>query len=83
MHITDAILKNFQIHIDRHFKFKPGLNVIIGETGTGKSSIMRSFRLSLNNQPRAGETKYKNRRTKKPIDTTIINNLGNKIILYK
>ena len=33
--------KNFTLFSDASFEFSPGLNVIIGENGTGKSLILK------------------------------------------
>lgn len=49
--ISQLRLINFQIFVDRTFKFYPGTNIIIGENNGGKSSIIRAIYWILNNKP--------------------------------
>ena len=50
--LTDLIIKNFAI-IDRlHVTFKPGFNVLTGETGAGKSIIIDAVGLLLGGRAR-------------------------------
>ena len=44
-------LKRFQKHDDTKLEFSPGLNIIIGETDNGKSSIVRAIRWLIENKP--------------------------------
>lgn len=44
-------IQNFQSHKKSILKFDPGVNVIIGETDSGKSAIIRALRLGIKNKP--------------------------------
>jgi len=52
--IKSLRLKNFQSHKNTFIEFDEGVNVIIGENDSGKSSILRAVNLVINNRP-AGE----------------------------
>lgn len=41
MKITELEIKNFTVFENAKFEFSPGLNVIIGENGTGKSHLLK------------------------------------------
>lgn len=41
MKITELEIKNFTVFEEARFEFSPGLNVIIGENGTGKSHLLK------------------------------------------
>src|ERR1039457_1786331 len=45
--LTDLFIKNFAIIDNLHVSFKPGLNVLTGETGAGKSIIIDAVDLVL------------------------------------
>lgn len=49
--INKLEIKNFQSHKNSVLGFDKGLNVIIGETDTGKSSIIRALKLAIYNKP--------------------------------
>jgi len=49
--IKSIHLTNFQGHEDSKLEFDPGVNVIIGGSDKGKSSIMRAFNWVFNNRP--------------------------------
>jgi exonuclease SbcC len=51
MYIKRAKLKNFQAHTDTLIEFGPGINVIVGNTDVGKSSIIRALRWVMRNYP--------------------------------
>lgn len=40
--LTDLVLKNFTVFSDAHFEFASGLNVIIGENGSGKTHALKA-----------------------------------------
>lgn len=44
-------IKNFQSHKNSELNFIPGVNVIIGNSSSGKSAIMRAFRWVITNKP--------------------------------
>ncbi|MGB3493943.1 MAG: SMC family ATPase, partial [Elainellaceae cyanobacterium] len=43
MRILSVTLKNFKAHGDRHYTFELGTNVICGENGAGKTSILEAI----------------------------------------
>ncbi len=47
MEICSVSLKNFKIHADRFFEFRPGTNAICGENGAGKTSILEAIAWAL------------------------------------
>ena len=44
-------IKNFQSHEDTTLDFVPGINVIAGKSQSGKTAILRAFRLLVKNRP--------------------------------
>lgn len=44
-------IKNFQSHKNTQLKLHPGVNVIIGETDSGKSAVIRALRWLTDNKP--------------------------------
>jgi len=51
MHIKKIELKNFQAHKDTVVDFSAGVNVIVGASDRGKSSIIRALQLVFFNRP--------------------------------
>ena len=50
-YITSVTLKNFQAHKDTTVHFDKGLNIIVGESNNGKTSILRGILWAIDNQP--------------------------------
>ncbi|WP_096199432.1 AAA family ATPase [Bacillus sp. FJAT-45350] len=50
--IKSVRLENFQSHLDTRMEFDNGLNVIVGQSDSGKTAILRGIRWALFNQPR-------------------------------
>ncbi|WP_227935877.1 AAA family ATPase [Alkalihalobacillus deserti] len=50
--IKSVRLENFQSHLDTYVEFSQGLNVIVGQSDSGKTAILRGIRWALYNQPR-------------------------------
>ena len=51
-------LKNFRLFQDKTFKFSHGINLILGENGSGKTTVLESLNILLTgNSFRAKETK--------------------------
>ncbi|TSB46475.1 AAA family ATPase [Alkalicoccobacillus porphyridii] len=50
--IASVRLENFQSHLDSEFSFTDGLNVLIGQSDSGKTAVIRGIRWALFNQPR-------------------------------
>ena len=51
--LTELAIKNFAIIDQQTIRFGPGLNVISGETGSGKSIVLNALELILGARPRA------------------------------
>lgn len=49
--ITRVILDNFQSHEHTEVEFNNGLNIIVGESNNGKTSILRGIMWVIDNQP--------------------------------
>lgn len=49
--IKELTLQNFQSHKDTSIQFDPGVNIIVGSSDTGKSSILRALRWVVWNRP--------------------------------
>ena len=54
-YIENVVIKNFQSHESTTIKFKEGLNAIIGESNSGKTSILRAIRWCLDNDPHGSD----------------------------
>lgn len=53
--IKHVEIKNFQSHEYTVIEFKDGLNTIIGESNSGKTSILRAIRWCLDNDPKGSD----------------------------
>lgn len=49
--INNIEIQNFQSHADTILNFHEGLNIIIGESNSGKSAILRALRFVIENKP--------------------------------
>jgi exonuclease SbcC len=78
-HFTRLRVKNFGQHIDKEVFFKPGVNCIIGESESGKTTLIRALHLLLENQPRGGEKLYKADNAKGDVFIELEDSLGNVI----
>jgi exonuclease SbcC len=76
-HFTRLRVKNFGQHIDKEIYFKPGVNVIIGESESGKTTLIRALHLLLENSPRGGEKLYKSDDSKGDVFIELEDSLGN------
>ena len=83
MYITELKVKGFGVHIDKTIIFKPGVNVIVGESEAGKTTLIRALFLAIENSPRGGEKLYQSDLTDDPLYIKINDNLGNKIVRTK
>ncbi|RCK80364.1 MAG: DNA repair protein RecN [Candidatus Ozemobacter sibiricus] len=52
--LTELVLENFLFVREAHLTFGPGLNVITGETGAGKSLLLEGVKLILGKKGKAG-----------------------------
>ena len=48
-YVTKMVLTNFQSHSHSVFDFSNGLNIFVGESGNGKSAVLRAFDFVYNN----------------------------------
>lgn len=53
--ITSVEINNFQSHKNTTMKFTDGLNVIVGESNSGKTAILRAIKWVLDNEPRGSD----------------------------
>lgn len=49
--ITSVYMENFQSHLNTTVQFDDGLNIIVGESNNGKTSILRAIMWVIDNQP--------------------------------
>lgn len=54
MHLSSVTLINIRQFKDRTFEFQPGFNLLVGENGAGKTTILRGVLAALGNARRAG-----------------------------
>ena len=45
MHLMDLHLKNFRAFEERAFKFAPGMTLLVGENGSGKTTVLEAIHL--------------------------------------
>lgn len=50
--ISSVRLENFQSHLDTFVEFDHGINMLVGQSDSGKTAILRGIRWTLYNQPR-------------------------------
>jgi len=55
-HLEQLILTNHESWVDRTFNFHPGVNILVGLSDAGKSSILRAIRLVADNEPNKNKT---------------------------
>jgi len=67
MYITELKVKGFGLHVEKTIQFKPGVNVIVGESESGKSTLIRALALAIENSPRGGEKLYQSDDTDEPL----------------
>lgn len=65
-------LKNFQIHRDSVVEFGPGINIIVGESDNGKSSIIRALRWAITNKPSSKELKSVDAEESDPLKSIVV-----------
>jgi exonuclease SbcC len=49
--LKSLILHNFRTHKDTELQFSPGVNVVVGISGSGKTNILRALNWIANNRP--------------------------------
>lgn len=78
--LRELNIKNFALVEDMNISFEPGLNIILGETGSGKSNIIDSLSILLGD--RAQKDKIR-QGTEKAYITAVFDVYGNTEILKK
>jgi len=74
--INEIELSNFRPHLNLKLKnLHPNLNVFIGDTGTGKTSIFRALRLLFSNEPPGGAKLYKFKENAKLIVKALVDDI--------
>ena len=53
--IKEISIKNFQSHKDSHIELSDGVNIIVGASDSGKSSLIRAIKWLATNRP-SGES---------------------------
>lgn len=53
--IRSVHIENFQGHVDSTLEFTDGVNVIVGDTCSGKTSVLRAIKWVVENRPRGTE----------------------------
>jgi chromosome segregation ATPase len=53
--ISEMLLEGFQKHTQRVLRFEPGLNIVVGESDTGKSAIIRALRWLALHEPTSAD----------------------------
>lgn len=76
MYITELKVIGFGLHIEKTVTFVQGVNVIVGESETGKTTLIRALCLLIDNSPRGGEKLYQSDNTDEPLFIQIKNNSG-------
>ena len=79
-YLKTVILKNFQSHKYSVIEFDRGLNVIVGPSDTGKSSIIRAIKWALYNEP-SGD--YFIRKGETDVEVSLLFSDGTKIKRYR
>ncbi|MGG7131029.1 AAA family ATPase [Clostridium perfringens] len=57
-YVQKMVLKNFQSHVDTELNFSEGLNVLIGESRQGKTSILRAFDFIIENRSKKNVRRF-------------------------
>jgi DNA repair ATPase RecN len=77
MYFTELIVKAFGLHLKQVINFTPGLNVIVGESERGKTTLIRALYLLIENSPRGGEKLYQSWLTDNPLSIQLKDDKGN------
>jgi exonuclease SbcC len=72
--LKKLILKNFKTHEISELEFSPGINVITGDSGNGKTNILKALNWVVNNRPRGDSVIRRGQKDCSVALTTIIDN---------
>ena len=83
--IEQITLTNFQGHQDSIFELNPGINVITGDSDSGKSSVIRALFWLIKNRPMGGADVYRNRHAdpKEPVSVQMLFSDEQPILRYR
>ena len=79
MNLSELEVIAFGQHIKKIIKFTPGLNVIVGESEMGKSTLVRAMYLLIENSPRGGEKLYQSWLTDKKLSIQLKDDAKNTV----
>lgn len=79
MNLSELKVIAFGQHIKKIVKFTPGLNVIVGESEMGKTTLIRALYLLIENSPRGGEKLYQSWLTDKKLSIQLKDDAGNTV----
>jgi len=82
MKFKKLVLENYQAHKNTTINFTAGLNIIIGESDTGKSSILRALRKLVRDIP-AGKDHINKDATSMKISLTIIDDNDHECVIIR
>jgi len=82
MKFTSLHLKDYQAHKDTTIDFTPGLNIIIGESDMGKSSILRALRKLVRDTP-AGKDFINKDATSTKLSLVVVNDTGQEYTIVR
>jgi len=79
MNLSELTVEAFGLHIKKVVKFTKGLNIIVGESEEGKSTLIRALYLLIENSPRGGEKLYQSWLTDKKLSIQLKDDAGNTV----
>lgn len=82
MKFTSLHLKNYQAYKDTTINFTPGLNIIIGESDMGKSSILRALRKLVRDIP-AGKDFINKDATSTKLSLVVVDDIGQEYTIVR
>ena len=82
MKFTSLHLKDYQAHKDTTIDFTPGLNIIIGESDMGKSSILRALRKLVRDIP-AGKDFINKDATSTKLSLVVVDDIGQEYTIVR
>jgi len=83
MKLKSVDLNCFQIHKKLHIDFSPGFNVLVGESASGKSAVLRAIEWVAKNRPVGADKIFQQKGTKTPISVVLLDDHGNTITRNK
>jgi exonuclease SbcC len=81
MHVESLTLTNFQKHRKLQLSLVPGINVLVGESNRGKSSIIRAFMRLCSNTP-SGSSCIRFGKKQTHVEAVISTDNGKRVVRY-